>query len=233
MHTGILYIVATPIGNLEDITFRAVWTLKEVDLIFCEDTRVTKRLLDKYNITAETRSFYKSSGSGARKPQANFEYILSELGSGKDVAFVTDAGTPGISDPGNTLAEKVLAEGFAVMPIPGVSALTTLVSVSGIDLTQFVFLGFPPHKKGRETYFKKLLSYDIPVIYYESPHRLIKNLELLSVIASEAKQSRNIILGRELTKMFEEVIRGSAEDILRYFEENKGKVKGEFVIIVY
>jgi len=233
MNTGILYIVATPIGNLEDITFRAVRILKEVDLVFCEDTRVTKRLLDKYGITAETRSFYKSGGNGARKPEPNFEYVISELVAGKNVAFVTDAGTPGISDPGNRLAEKVLAEGLAVMPIPGVSALTTLASVSGIDLARFVFLGFPPHKKGRETYFKKLISYDLPVIYYESPHRLIKNLELLSVIASEAKQSRNIILGRELTKMFEEVIRGSAEDILKYFEENKGRLKGEIAIIVY
>lgn len=229
MNTGILYIVATPIGNLEDITFRAVRVLKEVDLIFCEDTRVTKRLLDKYEITAETRSFYKFGGNGARKPQANFEYILSELRTGKNVAFVTDAGTPGISDPGNTLTEKVLTEGITVMPIPGVSALTTITSVSGIDLTQFVFLGFPPHKKGRETYFYKLISYDIPVIYYESPHRLIKNLELLNRLAP----SKNVIIGRELTKLYEEIIRGSAEDILKYFEKNKDRIKGEFVVIVY
>jgi 16S rRNA (cytidine1402-2'-O)-methyltransferase len=144
-----------------------------------------------------------------RKPVANFDYIISELKSGKDVAFVTDAGTPGISDPGNQLAEKVLAEGIVVMPIPGVSALTTIASVSGIDLTSFVFLGFPPHKKGRETYFRKLLAYDIPVIYYESPHRLMKNLELLRSMSP----NKNIILGRELTKMFEEIIRGSVYEV--------------------
>lgn len=229
MTTGILYIVATPIGNLEDITYRAIRILKEADLIFCEDTRVTKKLLDRYEITAETRSFYKSSGSSVRKPEPNFEYILSELKNGKNVAFVTDAGTPGISDPGNTLTEKALAEGIIVMPIPGVSALATMASVSGIDLTRFVFFGFPPHKKGRETYFNKLISYDIPVIYYESPHRLIKNLELLSALAPQ----KNVIIGRELTKMYEEILRGGVNEILEFFSRNKEKVKGEFVVIVY
>jgi 16S rRNA (cytidine1402-2'-O)-methyltransferase len=229
MNTGILYIVATPIGNLEDITFRAVRILKEADLIFCEDTRVTKRLLDRYEIVAETRSFYKSGKGNSTKPEPNFDYVLSELSSGKNVVFVTDAGTPGISDPGNTLAEKVLASGMAVMPIPGVSALTTLVSVAGIDLSRFVFLGFPPHKKGRETFFKKVISYDLPVVYYESPHRLVKNLEMMKTFAP----GKNVILGRELTKMFEEVIRGSVSEVLKYFEENKDKVKGEIAIIVY
>lgn len=228
MNVGILYIVATPIGNLEDITFRAARVLKEVDLIFCEDTRVTKKLLDHYNIVAETRSFY-GRGTSTRKPQANFEYILSELSSGKNIAFVTDAGTPGISDPGNFLVAKAIESNICVIPVSGVSALTTLASVAGIDLTQFVFLGFPPHKKGRETYFKKLMSYDLPVVYYESPHRLIKNLGLLQTLAPE----KNIILGRELTKMFEEIVRGKVEDVLKYFEENKDKVKGEIVIIVY
>ncbi|HLN18665.1 MAG TPA: 16S rRNA (cytidine(1402)-2'-O)-methyltransferase [Patescibacteria group bacterium] len=229
MVTGTLYIVATPIGNLEDITYRAIRVLKEADLIFCEDTRVTKKLLDKYEITAETRSFYKSGGNGARKPVPNFEYILSELKSGKNVAFVTDAGTPGISDPGNTLVQKALAEGIIVTPIPGVSALTTIVSVAGVDLSRVVFMGFPPHKKGRETFFNKLISYDIPVIYYESPHRLIKNLELLSILAPE----RNIIIGRELTKLYEEILRGGVNEILDFFERNNEKVKGEFVVIVY
>lgn len=229
MNTGILYIVATPIGNLEDITYRAVKILKEADLIFCEDTRVTKKLLDRYEITAETRSFYKSGGNGTQKPQPNFEYIISELKAGKNVAFVTDAGTPGISDPGNTLTEKALAEGITVMPIPGVSALATMASVAGIDLTKFVFFGFPPHKKGRETYFNKLISYDIPVIYYESPHRLIKNLELLNALAPQ----KNVIIGRELTKLYEEILRGGVNEILDFFSRNKEKVKGEFVVIVY
>jgi 16S rRNA (cytidine1402-2'-O)-methyltransferase len=228
MTTRSLYIVATPIGNLEDITFRAVKALKEVDLIFCEDTRTTKKLLDHYKITAETRSFY-GRGSKTRKPEPNFEYIISELKAGKNIAFVTDAGTPGISDPGNRLVAKAIENGIAVIPIPGASALTTLASISGIDLTKFVFLGFPPHKKGRETFFKEVAVLKDPIIYYESPHRLIKNLELMQKLDIQ----KNIILGRELTKMFEEVVRGQASEVLDYFEDNKDKVRGEFTIIVY
>lgn len=228
MDTGILYIVATPIGNLEDITFRAARALKEADLIFCEDTRVTKKLLDHYKIIAETRSFY-GRGSKSRKPEPNFEYIISELKTGKNIAFATDAGTPGISDPGNRLVAKAIENGIAVFPIPGASALTTLASISGIDLTKFMFLGFPPHKKGRETFFKEVAILKYPVIYYESPHRLVKNLELLNGLASE----KNIILGRELTKMFEEVVRGSVSEVLDYFKDNKDKVRGEIVVIAY
>jgi len=229
MTTGTLYIVATPIGNLEDITYRAVRVLKEVDLIFCEDTRVTKKLLDRYEIKAETRSFYKSGRSKTTKPEPNYEYIISELVAGRNIAFVTDAGTPGISDPGNQLVEKTIENNIPVIPVPGASALTTLASVSGIDLTRFVFLGFPPHKKGRETYFKELIEFKYPVMYYESPYRLIKNLELLQSLAPDKK----IILGRELTKMFEEIVRGKVEEVLKYFSENEDKVRGEFVIIVY
>ena len=229
MATGSLYIVATPIGNLEDITMRAVRTLKEADLIFCEDTRTTKKLLDHYKVVAETRSFYKSGKRGDRKPEPNFDYVLDELKNGKNIAFVTDAGTPGISDPGNRLVSKIVENGIAVISIPGASALTTLASISGIDLTKFVFLGFPPHKKGRETFFKEIAVLKYPVIYYESPHRLVKNLELLSNLAPK----KNIILGRELTKMFEEVVRGTAGEVLDYFKDNKEKVRGEFAIIVY
>ncbi len=228
MNTGILYIVATTIGNLEDITFRAVKTLKEADLIFCEDTRTTKKLLDYYEIKAETRSFY-GRGSKTRKPEPNFEYILSELKNGKNVAFATDAGTPGISDPGNRLVAKAIEEGIAVIPVPGASALTTLASISGIDLSKFIFLGFPPHKKGRETFFREVSGFKCPVIYYESPHRLIKNLELLGNLSPE----KNVTLGRELTKMFEEVVRGSVSEVLDYFKDNKEKIRGEIVVIVY
>jgi len=229
MNTGLLYIVATPIGNLEDITMRAVRILKEADLIFCEDTRVTKKLLDRYEIVAETRSFYKSGKSKTTKPEPNFDYILSELNSGKNIAFVTDAGTPGISDPGNLLVEKALENNTSIIPVPGPSTLATIISVAGIDLTRFVFLGFPPHKKGRETYFKELIEFKYPVMYYESPYRVVKNLELLKTLAPE----KNIILGRELTKMFEEIVRGKVEEVLKYFSENEDKIKGEFVIVVY
>ncbi len=228
MNTGTLYIVATPIGNLEDITMRAIRTFKEVDMIFCEDTRVTKKLLDHFGIKAETRSFY-GRGSKTRKPEPNFEHVISELKNGKNIAFATDAGTPGISDPGNRLVETAVANGLSVSPIPGVSALTTLASISGIDLAKFTFMGFPPHKKGRETFFKEITILKYPVIYYESPHRLIKNLELLSSLNS----NKNIILGRELTKMFEEVVHGPVNEVLEYFNENKDKARGEIVVIVY
>jgi 16S rRNA (cytidine1402-2'-O)-methyltransferase len=230
METGVLYIVATPIGNLGDITYRAVETLQKVDLIVCEDTRTSRKLLDRYEIKKQAITFYQIQKSrGAVKPVPRLEQIISDLIAGKNIALITDAGTPGISDPGNQLVEHAIREGIAVIPIPGASALTTLASVSGIDLTKFVFLGFPPHKKGRETFFKEVVAQKYPVSYFESPHRLIKNLELLKSLASD----RKIILGRELTKMFEEIVRGDTAEVLQYFLENPSKVKGEFVIIVY
>jgi len=230
MDTGVLYIVATPIGNLEDITLRAIRTLKETDLIVCEDTRTTKKLLDRYKISTPTMSFYQNMRrGGAVKPVPKLEKIIGELKSGKNIAFVTDAGTPGISDPGNQLVEKAVENYVAVIPIPGASAITALASVSGIDLSGFVFLGFPPHKKGRETFFKELAVFKYPVMYFESPHRLVKNLELLKLLAP----GKNVILGRELTKMFEEIVRGNINEVLGYFEENKSKAKGEIVIIIY
>lgn len=230
MGTGVLYIVATPIGNMEDITLRAIRTLEEADLIVCEDTRITKRLLDRYGITAPAVSLYQSIRKGGSiKPILKLGKMVEELKSGKNIAFVSDAGTPGISDPGNQLVDKVMENGIMVIPIPGVSALTTLASVSGADLSRFVFLGFPPHKKGRETFFKEVTSTKCPVIYFESPHRLMKNLELLKTLAPD----RRVILGRELTKMFEEIVRGSVGDIIGYFNENEDKIRGEIVIIVY
>jgi 16S rRNA (cytidine1402-2'-O)-methyltransferase len=230
MNPGILYIVATPIGNLSDITNRAIETLEKVDLIVCEDTRTSRKLLDRYEIKTPTTSFYQiQRENGAKKPVPKLDYLIAELARGKNIALITDAGTPGISDPGNQLVACAVENSIAVIPIPGVSALTTLASVSGIDLTRFIFLGFPPHKKGRETFFKEVVAQKYPAIYFESPHRLIKNLELLKSLAPDKK----IILGRELTKMFEEIVRGTTEEVLGYFVENPGKVKGEFVIIVY
>jgi 16S rRNA (cytidine1402-2'-O)-methyltransferase len=228
MSTGTLYIVATPIGNLEDMTTRAIRTLKEADLIVCEDTRVTKKLLDYYQIATRTMALY-GGGYHSKKPSPRKVLVISELASGKNVAFVTDAGTPGISDPGNQLVEAAIKEEICVIPVPGASSLTTLASVAGIDLTKFVFMGFPPHKKGRETFFKEVAAFNFPVIYFESPHRLIKNLALLQSLAPDKK----ITLGREITKMFEEIVRGSVPEVLGYFEENKDKVRGEIVIIVY
>ncbi|HEX7586121.1 MAG TPA: 16S rRNA (cytidine(1402)-2'-O)-methyltransferase [Patescibacteria group bacterium] len=223
MSTGILYIVATPIGNLEDITLRAVRTLQEADLVACEDTRVTWKLLDHYGIKKTVISYFQHS------KLAKISQIMEIIKTGRNVVLVTDAGTPGISDPGNKLVEEAINNDIAVIPIPGPSGLTTLASVAGIDMQRFTFLGFPPHKKGRETFFKEVAASKYPVIYYDSVHRVIKNLELLNSLDS----GKNIILGRELTKMFEEIVRGNVEEVLKYFEKNKGKIKGEFVIIVH
>jgi len=220
---GILYIVATPIGNLEDITLRALRVLKEVDLIACEDTRVTSKLLSHYSISKTLISLHQHSGKG------QFEKIIAELTAGKNVAYASDAGTPGISDPGNKLVETAIAENILVVPVPGASALTTLVSVAGIDMQQFVFLGFPPHKKGRETFFKLVSEEKQPVIYYDSPHRVLKNIELLYKF-SDKKQ---IIIGRELTKMFEEIVRGNIKDIENYFKLHPKKLKGEFAVLIW
>lgn len=220
---GILYIVATPIGNLKDITLRALEVLKEVDFVACEDTRVTAKLLNHYNIKKPLISYHQHSKI------TRVEKIIEHLQSGKDIALVTDAGTPGISDPGNHLVAELLKCRIVVIPIPGPSALGAIISVAGIDMQKFVFLGFPPHKKGRETFFKEVANSKLPVIYYDSVHRVTKNLEFLQSLNLE----KNIILGRELTKMFEEVVRGNTKEVLGYFEKNKDKIKGEFVIIAY
>ncbi|MDO8566474.1 MAG: 16S rRNA (cytidine(1402)-2'-O)-methyltransferase [Candidatus Moranbacteria bacterium] len=220
---GILYIVATPIGNLSDITLRALETLKTVDAILCEDTRVTGKLLSHYEIKKSLLSCHEHTD------ERKLGQIIERLRKGENLAFVSDAGTPGLSDPGNRLVELALAAEISVVPLPGVSALATIVSVAGISMQEFLFRGFPPHKKGRETFFKAVAASEVPVVYYESPHRVMKNLELLQKFAPDVK----IIIGRELTKMFEEVVRGSIEEGLRYFAEHPEKVKGEFTIIVY
>jgi 16S rRNA (cytidine1402-2'-O)-methyltransferase len=220
--SGILYIVATPIGNLEDITLRALRILKEVDMVACEDTRVTRKLLSHYSIETQAIAYHQHTSD------ERIKNIISQILEGKNVAVVTDAGTPGVSDPGNILVAEAVTNDIVVLPIPGASALASIIGVAGIDMQQFIFLGFPPHKKGRETYFKKVAASEIPVIYYESPHRVIKNLEMLEKFSTDKK----IILGRELTKMFEQVLRGNIADILEYFKENPTKIKGEFVVVV-
>lgn len=220
---GILYIVATPIGNLGDITLRALEILKSVDCIACEDTRVTSKLLSHYSIKKPLISYHQHS------ELKKIDFIVDKLKEGSNIALVTDAGTPGISDPGNILVAEAVKDNIEIHPIPGSSALASIISIAGIDLQKFLFLGFPPHKKGRETFFKEVISFKYPVIYYESPHRFIKNLELLKLLEC----SKRIIIGREITKIFEEVQRGNVEEILSYYQENKDKIKGEFVVIVY
>lgn len=221
--SGILYIVATPIGNLGDMTLRAIETLKNVDVVLSEDTRVTGNLLKHFEIKKPLISFHEHT------ERDKALRLIERLEKGESMALVTDAGTPGISDPGNVLVSLAAEAGVRVVPIPGASALGAIVSVAGIDMQEFVFKGFPPHKKGRQTFFKAVGESTIPVIYYESPHRVLKNLELLRELAPNKK----LVLGRELTKMFEEVVRGDVSVVYAHLEKKIGKMKGEFTIIVY
>ncbi len=221
-----LYIVATPIGNLEDMTLRAIRILKEVDVIACEDTRTTKVLLNHYEIKTPTTSYHSHSTKGKE------EHIIDLLKDGKDVALVSDAGTPAISDPGVLLVERVhneLGGDVKIVAVPGASALTSAYSISGISGNEFIFLGFLPHKKGRDTLFNEIKDSKRTIIFYESPHRIMKTLEELY---SRLDEKRIVSVGRELTKQFEEVVRGSAEMVRDYFVKNEEKVRGEFVVIV-
>jgi len=214
---SVLYVVATPIGNLGDITLRALEILKEVDLIACEDTRHTLRLLNHFEIKKPLISFHQHS-----KIQ-KVEQIISSINSGQKVALVTDAGTPGISDPGQALINAAYKDNIKVVPIPGVSALTALVSVSGLNNREFEFIGFLPHKKGRQTKLKQIAQNHKAVIIYESPYRIKKLLnELRDVVGDQ-----NVVIGRELTKKFEEIYRGKISEVLPTIKE-----KGEFVLIV-
>ncbi len=219
-----LHIVATPIGNLEDVTLRALRVLKEADVIICEDTRVTKRLLDKYEITAKQLSTYNEQQSGI-----NADKVVARLSEGKNVALVSDAGTPGISDPGTFLVQKIreVTPDVKIESVPGPSALTTALSIAGVTLHEFTFLGFLPHKKGRETLFKEIAVSERAMIFYESPHRILKALESLQ----KHSPQKLITVCRELTKIHEQVISGTAEGLLNYFKQNKDKVRGEFVVI--
>jgi len=218
-----LYIIATPIGNLEDLSFRALRVLKEADLILCEDTRVTKKLLARYEISGPTTSYHQHSKLTKSK------YILEQLEKGKSLALVSDAGTPSISDPGAKLVDYLTSQlsDLKIIPIPGPSALIAGLSVSGFPADKFVFLGFPPIKKKRKKFFQGIKKTNQTVVFYESPHRIIKTLgEMKDVLNDQEK----IVVCRELTKKFEIIYRGSVEEILEQIGE--GKVKGEFVVIL-
>jgi 16S rRNA (cytidine1402-2'-O)-methyltransferase len=217
-----LYIVATPIGNLEDITLRALRILKEVSVIFCEDTRTSRVLFSKYDIKTPTESFH------AKSPTAKVDRIIELLEGGKDLALVSDAGTPGISDPGLALVSEVRSRAphISVIPVPGASALTAAVSVAGKPLHEFVFLGFLPHKKGRQTLFEEIKSGTRPYVFYESPHRIEKTLESLRGM------EKSVTILREITKMYESYLSGTAEEVLASFKNNAGTLRGEFVVIV-
>jgi len=225
---SILYIIATPIGNLEDISIRTLRILKEVDFVLCEDTRVTKKLLDHYNIKTKTISYHHHSNL------KKTEYIIDLLKQEKNLALVSDAGTPGISDPGNKLIEIIILQNIntKIEPIPGPSAVITALSVSGLPTDKFIFLGFPPHKKGRQKFIKSIIDYIYPVVVYESKHRIIKFLEELVIFNKQKKFIKKIIVFRELTKMHETIYRGELEEIINQIKNDKNAQKGEFVVII-
>ncbi len=219
-----LYIVATPIGNLEDITMRALRILKEVDYIAAEDTRHSKILLDRYEIKTSTISFH------AWSDQRKLQQIIDFLHEGKNIALISDAGTPGISDPGYVLIKAALEEGIQVVPIPGAAAFLTALMASGLPTHNFLYLGFLPMKKGRQTLLKSLQEEERTIIFYESPHRLLRTLAELEAIF----QGRPMVIARELTKIHEEFFRGTAKEARDHFETrfNGGSIKGEFVVLL-
>lgn len=218
--SGALYIVPTPIGNLGDITLRALHVLGGVDLIAAEDTRTTKFLLDHYQIQKPLLSFF-SQNEHIRVPQ-----IIDRLNEGKSIALVSDAGTPGISDPAYSIINAAIDNGITIIPLPGATAFIPALVASGFSTHSFVFEGFLPHKKGRKTKLEKLKDESRTIVLYESPHRIVRTLQELHDVLGQ----RNAVVGRELTKKFEEIRRGSLLELCQYF--SSGTVKGEFVVIV-
>jgi 16S rRNA (cytidine1402-2'-O)-methyltransferase len=217
-----LYVIATPIGNLEDVTYRAISTLKQLDLLLCEDTRVTRHLLDRYEIKVPYESYREEVH------RARIGVIIERLKRGEKIGIVSDAGTPAVSDPGSWLVRDVLAAApeVEVIPIPGPSAVATAISIAGMPGDEFVFLAFPPHKKGRQTFFKDALAEPRTVVMYESTHRIDKALAAIE----ELDPSRPLVVCRELTKMHETVYRGTAAEIRKKIGETSSR--GEFVIVI-
>ena len=223
---GILYIVATPMGNLEDITFRALKILKEVDLILAEDTRETKKLLNSYQIKKVLLSLHQHSGL------QRYNYILSLLNEGKNLALVSEAGTPGISDPGNKLISYLLSQNkeIKIVPIPGACALAAALSISGFPTDRFIFLGFIPQKKKRKKFLEEIIKANKAVVFYESTYRIIKTLCELKDFEKVFAKNKKIMVARELTKKFETIYRGKLGEIIE--EIKKHPLKGEFVVVV-
>jgi len=249
MSSGTLSIIATPIGNMEDITLRALRTLREADVVFAEDTRVAAKLLAKYEIKVPV---HRLDAEVEAKVAGE---VIERLKAGERVAYITDAGTPGLSDPGSRLVAAVrkIHSGAGdilfstrtiggsekrispappdtsptIEAIPGPSALTALLSIAGIDMSRFTFFGFLPHKKGRQTALKGIAASQYPIVLYESPHRIIKLLEELTQFAPNCR----VTIGRELTKMHEEVISGTPAELIRSLE-SRNAVRGEFVVII-
>ncbi len=217
---GTLYLVATPIGNLDDITYRAVKVLSSVDLVAAEDTRKTKILLDHYGIVKPMVSYFNYN-ERQRAPQ-----LITRLLQGESIAVVSDAGTPGISDPAFYLVREALAQSIPILSIPGASAFISALIVSGLPTDRFVFEGFLPQKKGRKTKWESLLTESRTIILYESPHRVLKTLAEIATYFGD----RQVVVARELTKKFEEIVRGPVSLVLE--ELSKKPTRGEYVIIV-
>ncbi len=218
-----LYIVATPIWNLEDITFRAVRILREVDSIACEDTRTSSVLLNKYEIKKPLVSFHSHSW------KTKVDKIITQLKEGKNIALISDAGTPWISDPWYVLIKEAIINDIEVVPVPWVTAFTTALMWSWMQMNHFLYLGFLPIKKGRQTLFKKLVeTKQESTVIYESVHRLIRTLNDIKTYFWE---DHYIVVARELTKKFEEFKRWTVHEIIEYFENTPWKLKGEFVIV--
>ncbi len=222
-----LYIVATPIGNLDDISQRAIKTLERAEVILCEDTRITKRLLERYQIKNKQLISYHQHTT-LQKTEKLMELVIH-----KEVALVTDAGTPGISDPGNKiirlLIDKYGAEQVKITPIPGPSAVTAALSISGLPTDKFLFLGFVPHKKGRHKFLRQVVESNYTVVFYESCHRIVKCLQQLSEI--DGAENKDWVVCRELTKQFESVYRGRINEVIE--QVNQDPVKGEYVIVAH
>lgn len=216
-----LYLVPTPIGNLEDITLRALRILKEVDSILAEDTRVTKKLLNHYDINQKVHSFHQNN------EHRILEDVVTRIKSGSTLALVSDAGTPGISDPGFLLVRECIREGVEIETLTGATAFIPALVNSGLPCDRFVFEGFLPHKKGRQTKLDLLVMEERTVVLYESPHRLLKTLNQLE---ERCDTEREISVSREISKMFEETVRGTISEVKSHFE--KQGVKGEFVIVL-
>lgn len=224
---GSLYVVATPIGNLEDVSLRAIRILKEADAVLGEDTRVAKKLLDRYGIKTPVISYHQHSGN------LKTDRLLGLLREGKSLALVTDAGTPGISDPGSRLVSLVrekLPE-VSIVAIPGPSALAAALSLAGDGLDRFLFLGFLPHKKGRQTMLREVVASPWPTVLYESKHRILKLLEELTGL-EEKSFVFELVVARELTKIHESLYLGRPEKIAAELQANPLSLKGEFVVLI-
>lgn len=217
-----LYVVGTPIGNLEDFSFRAKRILETVAVIACEDTRVTKKLLSHYQITTPTISLHQHSDP------AKIQSVISRVIQGEDVAYVTDAGMPAIADPGGLLVTTARENNLRIEVVPGPTALTSALAIAGFPADTFVFLGFLPHKKGRQTLFIEIAGMEQTVVLYESPHRLIKSLESLKTVIP----NRQLAVCRELTKIHESVIRGNPGEVLSHFTHHPDEVRGEIVMVI-